>query len=29
MEEIQNLTDRELAEELRELGASPGPILGM
>lgn len=27
MEEIKNLTDKELAEELRELGASPGPIL--
>lgn len=29
MEEIQNLTDQELAEQLREHGANPGPILGM
>lgn len=29
MEEIQNLTDKELAEQLRGYGANPGPILGM
>lgn len=27
MEEIQNLTDKELAEQLRGYGANPGPIL--
>ena len=29
MEYIQDLSDKDLAEELRSLGINPGPIIGM